>query len=160
MSKAAQEAGAPMGTLSYVDYRYTRFVLDPRTRKFVMLRYVFFLSLQAGGLICVVGIGEIVHGLTYPSWALVWLHLLVPSAPVHSAQTKLTLRQKAQSRSLSTRYIHQPPYPHHTLAPYSNASTPYLGPPPVLRLSSSKHRPLVSRRLLLLCILHCSYLCA
>ncbi|KAF8609052.1 Ca-transporting ATPase [Ceratobasidium sp. AG-I] len=28
----------PMGTLSFVDYRYTRFVLDPRTRKFVMLR--------------------------------------------------------------------------------------------------------------------------
>ncbi|CAE7177606.1 unnamed protein product [Rhizoctonia solani] len=28
----------PMGTLSFVDYRYNRFVLDPRTRKFAMLR--------------------------------------------------------------------------------------------------------------------------
>ncbi|CUA66608.1 hypothetical protein RSOLAG22IIIB_00049 [Rhizoctonia solani] len=28
----------PMGTLSFVDYRYNRFVLDPRSRKFAMLR--------------------------------------------------------------------------------------------------------------------------
>ncbi|QRV79634.1 cation transport ATPase [Ceratobasidium sp. AG-Ba] len=27
-----------LGTLSYIDYRYTRFVLDPRTRQFTMLR--------------------------------------------------------------------------------------------------------------------------
>ncbi|QRW21722.1 cation transport ATPase [Rhizoctonia solani] len=31
--------GEAMGTLSFVDYRYNRFVLDPRSRKFAMLRY-------------------------------------------------------------------------------------------------------------------------
>ncbi|KAH7339862.1 hypothetical protein B0J17DRAFT_657059 [Rhizoctonia solani] len=30
--------GEQMGTLSFVDYRYNRFVLDPRSRKFAMLR--------------------------------------------------------------------------------------------------------------------------
>ncbi|KAF8750637.1 Ca-transporting ATPase [Rhizoctonia solani] len=30
--------GEAMGTLSFVDYRYNRFVLDPRSRKFAMLR--------------------------------------------------------------------------------------------------------------------------
>ncbi|CAE6435987.1 unnamed protein product [Rhizoctonia solani] len=30
--------GESMGTLSFVDYRYNRFVLDPRSRKFAMLR--------------------------------------------------------------------------------------------------------------------------
>ncbi|CCO31350.1 hypothetical protein BN14_05390 [Rhizoctonia solani AG-1 IB] len=30
--------GETMGTLSFVDYRYNRFVLDPRSRKFAMLR--------------------------------------------------------------------------------------------------------------------------
>ncbi|CAE6439084.1 unnamed protein product [Rhizoctonia solani] len=38
----ATENGTPkgeqMGTLSFVDYRYNRFVLDPRSRKFAMLR--------------------------------------------------------------------------------------------------------------------------
>ncbi|KAG8678771.1 hypothetical protein FRC08_017525 [Ceratobasidium sp. 394] len=36
--KPGYDGSALMGTLSFIDYRYTRFVLDPRTRQFTMLR--------------------------------------------------------------------------------------------------------------------------
>ncbi|KAG8689267.1 hypothetical protein FRC08_011021, partial [Ceratobasidium sp. 394] len=36
--KPGYDGSVLMGTLSFIDYRYTRFVLDPRTRQFTMLR--------------------------------------------------------------------------------------------------------------------------
>ncbi|KAG9102700.1 hypothetical protein FRC06_001408 [Ceratobasidium sp. 370] len=49
-SKPGYDSSTLLGTLSFIDYRYTRFVLDPRTRQFTMLRWVQT-AVMNGGLV-------------------------------------------------------------------------------------------------------------
>ena len=73
-----------IGSLTYVDYRYNRFALDPRTGLFGMIRYVssgslwFMISHYSTYL--TLGIGETRHGRTSLVYKMVYRDLYRCSA--------------------------------------------------------------------------------
>ena len=94
-----------LDTLHIVDYRYSRFALDPRTGLFNMIRYVLLITTCGiRAFICsYAGNGEIHLGRTFRLFKMAFLSRLGASGLHYSVTTRSTLRVNLPCRSWSTR---------------------------------------------------------
>lgn len=84
-------------TLGIVDYRYSRFALDPRTGLFSMIRYWALLSFGTLTYRWAVT-GEIIHGKIFRPYKTVSINLSEVNGSLYLAATRSTLKANRQHR--------------------------------------------------------------